>query len=138
MTDAREEHGDRDAGEIIAASWAALDYLHTLLRDRAAAGRLEARVGNCRERRAQKWCPLFFEMPKSGAYKLVPTDVSLQNFCNLPKNVSGHRLMGTSFVTSNAHFGPLVSEGSFVRYKYEHHGEAEQPKHRLCAFLYAA
>ena len=28
-----EKYGDRDAGEFIAASWAALDDLHTLFRD---------------------------------------------------------------------------------------------------------
>ena len=38
MVDAVDEHGDRDAGEIIAASWSALDSLHTLFRDRAAGG----------------------------------------------------------------------------------------------------
>ena len=36
MVDAVEEHGDRDAGEFIDVCWAALDDLHTVLRDRAA------------------------------------------------------------------------------------------------------
>ena len=36
VVDAVEEHDDRDAGEILAVSWAALDYLHTLFGDRAA------------------------------------------------------------------------------------------------------
>ena len=34
--DAREEYGDRDADESIAATWAALDDLHTVFRDRPA------------------------------------------------------------------------------------------------------
>ena len=33
VVDAMEKYGDRDAGEFIAASWAALDDLHTLFRD---------------------------------------------------------------------------------------------------------
>ena len=38
MADAGEEHGDRDGDEIIAASSAAIDDLHTLFLDRAAGG----------------------------------------------------------------------------------------------------
>ena len=50
MADAVEEHGDRDADEFIASSWAGLDDLHTLFRGRAAGGldffaRMRADVG---------------------------------------------------------------------------------------------